>query len=517
LAGIDAAEIAMKLDHRLVPLALALVVAACGTAVRNPVTGETERSVMDERAEIEAGAKAHAEILKEYTPLASPALQAYVSDLGQRLAASSHRANLKWTFTVLDSPEVNAFALPGGYVYITRGIMAYLESEADLAGVVGHEIGHVTARHGAQRATRQQTAGIGVLAATVLGAVVEAAGVRGATQAASQIGQTVAAGNVARYGREQELQADQLGAEYLARSRYDPGNMVDVIQVLKNQELFAADAAKAAGRAVPEGGGWLASHPTSDQRLNDIRAITARLAGGAGRAAWQDDGRERYLRAIEGVTFGDSREHGVVRGRNFYHEPLGVALTAPPGFRVANAAEQLAMVNAAGDAGLIMRLVPKETVQKAGGDHEAILRQGLGATEGRAEKLRLGGSLDATFFAGQRRNAQGQVVPLEATIVNGPGGQVYLLGRVAKDAGARDRARAVLREAELSFRALTAADRTAARPWRLRLVPYPAGGFAALARGTPLSELAEQQLRLLNGVYGGAPEPKVGQLVKVVE
>jgi predicted Zn-dependent protease len=510
----------MKPIRRLAPLALALLLAACGTAVRNPVTGQTERSVMDERAEVEHGAKAHAEVLKEYTPLADPGLQAYVNNLGQKLAASSHRANLKWTFTVLDSPEVNAFALPGGYVYVTRGIMAYLESEADLAGVVGHEIGHVTARHGAQRATRQQSAGFGVLAATVLGAVVEAAGVRGATQAASQIGQTVAAGNIARYGREQELQADQLGAEYLARSRYDPGNMVDVIQVLKNQELFAADAAKAAGRAPPDAPGWLASHPSSDQRLADIRSITARLSGGAGHAAWQDDGRERYLKALDGVTFGDGREHGVVRGRSFYHEPLGVALTAPSGFRIVNAAEQVALINGAGDAGLVMRLVPKETIQKTGNDHEAILRQALGATEGRTEKLELGGGLKATHFAGQRRTAQGQVGPLEATIVNGPGGQVYLLGRVAKDAAARERARGVLREAELSFRAMSTADRAAARPWRIKLVPYPggaAGGFAQLARHSPLTELAEQQLRLLNGAYGSAPEPKAGQLVKVIE
>src|SRR5690606_33053344 len=141
-------------------------------------------------------------------------LQAYVNEVGQKLARQSHRSNLQWTFTVLDSPEVNAFALPGGYVYVTRGIMAHLDSEAELAGVIGHEIGHVTARHGAQRATRQQNAGLGVLAATVRGAVLEGAGVGGATELASQVSQGVAAGHLASYSREQELQADELGAEY---------------------------------------------------------------------------------------------------------------------------------------------------------------------------------------------------------------------------------------------------------------------------------------------------------------
>lgn len=226
----------------------------CGSMVVNPVTGEEERTVMDESAEVAEGQKEHQQVLQEYGAYANPAVQAYVNDLGQRLAAHSHRTQLEWHFTVLDSPEINAFALPGGYVYVTRGIMAYLDSEADLAGVMGHEIGHVTARHGAQRATRQQNAGLGVFAASVLGAVLESQGVSGAGRMAGQVSQTVAAGYVASYGRDQELQADGLGAEYLSRSHYDPRNMVDVITVLKNQERFAADQAQAEGRAAPARG-----------------------------------------------------------------------------------------------------------------------------------------------------------------------------------------------------------------------------------------------------------------------
>ena len=181
------------------------LLAGCGSAVNNPVTGQAERSVMSEAAEIAEGRKSHAQVLQEYGVLQNPRVQAYVNDIGQRLAKQSQRANLQWTFTVLDSPEINAFALPGGYVYITRGIMVYLDSEADLAGVVGHEIGHVTARHGAQRATRQQDAGLGVLAASVLGAVLESQGVGGAGRMASDLSQTVAAGYVSRYGRSKSF------------------------------------------------------------------------------------------------------------------------------------------------------------------------------------------------------------------------------------------------------------------------------------------------------------------------
>ena len=170
----------MRSHNRLLSLALTgLLLGGCAsTTVTNPVTGRAERSVMDEATEVAEGRTAHQQVLTEYSALDNPALQAYVNGLGQRLARQSHRSSLQWHFTVLDSPEVNAFALPGGYVYVTRGILAYMDSEADLAGVIGHEIGHVTARHAAQRATRQQDAGLGVLAATVLGIGLEGMGGR---------------------------------------------------------------------------------------------------------------------------------------------------------------------------------------------------------------------------------------------------------------------------------------------------------------------------------------------------
>jgi predicted Zn-dependent protease len=496
-----------------------LLLAACAS-VTNPVSGQRELTVMDEKTEIAEGAKAHQEVIKEYGVVKDAALQAYVAGVGQKLAAASHRAQLKWSFTVLDSPEVNAFALPGGYIYITRGLMAYLDSEAELAGVLGHEIGHVTARHGAQQATRQAGAGVGVGLVTLGGALLEmATGVPGIAQAAGGAAQAGAAGLIANYSRDQELQADQLGAEYLVRTHYDPGHMVEVIQVLKDQERYAADAAKAAGRAAPSAPGWLASHPSNDQRLQQIRGSAKRLVDKQP-AGWADVGRERYLKAIDGLTFGDGREQGVVRGRQFFHEPLGIAMTAPQGFRIVNDSEQLLLINGTRDAALLIRLVPAELVRKIGTSHEAILRQGLGATDGRSETLTLGGSLPATHFVGRRRDAKGNPGSLDATIVSGPGGQVFLMGRLARDAAALDRARPALREAELSFRPLSAADRAAARPWQLKLVPYPAGGFAQLARSSPLTELPEQQLRLLNGAYGvqgTQAEPKPGQRIKVVE
>ncbi len=479
----------------------------CGTQTVNPVTGQQERSVMSEADEVREGAKAHQEVLKEYGVLKNDRVQNYVNDIGQRLAKLSHRSQLKWTFTVLDSPEINAFALPGGYVYITRGIMAYLDSEADLAGVVGHEIGHVTARHGAQRATRQQDAAIVGLLGGVLGAVLDAKGGGGIGQQIGEVAGMAAAGRVAKYGREQELQADGLGAEYLSRVNYDPRNMIDVIRVLKDQERFAAEVARVEGRPAPQGGNsWLASHPSNDQRLESISKIAAQYQGNKNYA---DEGRVRYLQVIDGMPFGESPEQGLTRGRNFYHSTLNFAMTAPIGWRISNEADQLSFMSPAGDAALMVQLAPPN----AGRNHDEIIRNVVKPVSGRTDKYVLNG-LQATHFTGAVQ-AQGGQRGVELTVATGASGQNFLMIYAAKDAATLQRNRAALRETEASFRAISAQDAAAAKPWVLRTANLPRGGFAEAARNAPMATLPEQQLRLMNGVYSsGAVQP--GALVKMV-
>lgn len=481
------------------------LLAACGSIVQNPVTGKEERTVLTESGEIALGRKEHQQVLQEYAVYDNPRVQTYVNALGQRLAKQSHRSALEWHFTVLDSPEINAFALPGGYVYVTRGIMAFMESEADLAGVIGHEIGHVTARHAAQRATRQQDASLGVLAATVFGALLDSKGAPGLGRAVSDVSQAAAAGTIASYGREQELQADSLGAEYLARIQFSPSNMVDVIRVLKSQEQFAAELARAQGRPAPAQNSWLASHPSNDQRLAAISRLAAQYKGQYG-----DEGRARYLQAIDGMSFGESATQGLTRGRNFYHAGFALAVTAPAQWTVQNAPDRVLLVNAARDAALVVRLAPAQL----GRSHEDVIRNAFKPTSGRVERITLNG-LAATQFTGTRAGAQGSPEPLVVTVVSGPGSNRFVLHWSGKDAAALQRAQAQLREAQASFRPITATDLADARAWVVRTVAWPAGGFAELARRSPL-ESAEQQLRLINGVYGGG-EIRPGQLVKVVE
>jgi predicted Zn-dependent protease len=178
---------------------------------------------------------------------------------------------------------------------------------------------------------------------------------------------------------------------------------------------------------------------------------------------------------------------------------------------VKNGTEAVMLVNGAGDAGLIVRLVP----EKAGSTHEEIIRNVVKPTDGRSEKRSFNG-LTATHFEGTRRNEQGQSQGVVVSVVTGPANRNYLMQYAAKDPAALQRSAVQLKEAEASFRPLSSADRSAARPWTLRTVAYPAGGFAELARSSPLGAQAEATLRLLNGAYAGGPEPRPGSAVKVV-
>jgi predicted Zn-dependent protease len=460
---------------------------------QNPVTGDTNFVLMSEQQEIQMGAQAHQDVLQEYAALDNPALQAYVNEVGQRLAKQSHRPNLQWHFTVVDSPDVNAFALPGGYVYITRGIMAYLNSEAELAGVVGHEIGHVTARHG----VRQQSASTAVGLGAVLGSIL----VPGLNnQAGATLLQSLAQAWTSGYGREHELEADRLGAQYLAKTGYNPQAMIEVIGVLKNQELFAAEQAKRDGRRPHTYHGTFDTHPSNDARLKQVVGEANKYT-----VANPRDGRNDFLHKTAGMYFGDSPDQGVIRGNALLHEKLGLAIRFPQGWQVQNRPDRVMALSPTGDALVELQSGPKgdkplETLQKG-------LKLDAGA---RYDSGRLSG-YPAAFAAGAQ---QGKPVVVAAVVFNGT---QYLIAGISKDKPTYDRERNTLRAAINSFHAITPAEKQAARPYVLQLLTAQAGmTMAGLAEQSPLGADAESQLRLMNGLYPSG-EPKPGQLLKIVQ
>lgn len=274
-------------------LSSVLAISACSV---NPVSGKKDFTLMSEKQELSMGAQAHKSIMKEKKRYNNAALQAYVNGIGQQLAKQSHRSNIKFTFTVLDDPMVNAFALPGGYIYITTGIMAYLNSEAELAGVLGHEIGHVTARHG----VKQQSAGMA--SAVLVSILAKKVGASSGKQF-NQLGTALIRG----YGRKHELQADKLGAEYLARVGHSPESMIDVVRTLKAQEQFAIYQARKEGRQPRAYHGVFSTHPDNDLRLKEVIRASNRFKS----AGTRSENHDAYLRRINGLKYRiDKKSYG---------------------------------------------------------------------------------------------------------------------------------------------------------------------------------------------------------------
>ncbi|MBT8143403.1 MAG: M48 family metalloprotease, partial [Gammaproteobacteria bacterium] len=314
-----------------------LVLSACGT---NPVTGGKDIMVMSEEKEIAIGRQYHIQVMKEYNVYKDRDLQSYVQAIGERLGANSHRPELTYHFTLLDSDEINAFALPGGYIYITRGIMAYMNSEAELAAVLGHEIGHVTARHAARKHSRSLIGSIASVAATV------ATG----SQTVGSLANIAGGALISGYGRNLELEADGLGAEYLARAGYKPEAMIDVVRQLKAQESFEIERAAEEGRSPRVYHGLFSSHPDADKRLREVIAA----ANDVEAVHTYETDPATYMNLMDGVTFGKSKVQGFGGTGEVYHSGMGLALTLPRGWKVDQKSARLQATSAEGDAVLVV-------------------------------------------------------------------------------------------------------------------------------------------------------------------
>ncbi|MDE2117817.1 MAG: M48 family metalloprotease [Betaproteobacteria bacterium] len=445
---------------------------------------------MSEAQEISFGRNADAEVRKQYGVYKSAALQEYVNSVGQQIAKKSHRPNLQYHFTVLDTPEVNAFALPGGYVYITRGILAYLNSEAELAAVLGHEIGHVTARHGVRQASAELAANIGLSITSILVPEINSA-------AGQNLSNILGGALFAGYGRDHELEADRLGAEYLARTGYDPHAMIEVIDVLKHQELLDAEIARQEGREPRHYHGLFATHPDNDTRLQQAVGESSQLA-----VANPTEGYAQFLRQIDGLTFNESSEQGVVRNNKFMHVELGIALSFPQDWRVQNLPDKLLAVSQQGDAVIQLKMD----------------KQSSGTPAGYARRL--------AGFGSNSRIETLDINGLPAALVTTPAamaGVIYLnQSAYIIQCGVKSRAAFTAHRNDMldtihSFHALSETERRQARPLAIRLITARAGDtYANLAQHSPLGKTAENQLRLINGNYPQG-EPVPGQYVKIVE
>jgi predicted Zn-dependent protease len=483
VGGGKIARMSRRLALGLAP-ALYLGLASCAT---NPVTGGQDFVLVTEAQELRIGRQADAQVKQRYPLYDAHRMQAYVEGIGERLAKASHRPGISYRFVIVDSADVNAFALPGGYVYISRGILPYLNSEAELAGVIGHEIGHVTARHSVQRLSAAQGAQIVVSVAQIFVPAIRAAP---AGLAVDALGSALLSG----YGRDQELQADQLGATYLARTGYDPAAMRRALEVLKNQETFDAEIAKQENREPRRYHGLFASHPENDRRVQEIAQHVTLL-----RTENATDGRDEYLKRSEGLVFGDNTHEGVVRDGVFYHRDLGIAMRLPPGWRPVNRPDRFVAIAPQG-AG---RLELRTPVRATGTPAEFVRRT---ESTGDAAPLEING------LAGAMTRSRDRVV---AAIFHAD--RAYtIVGTMTQFASVEADADPLVTSIK-SFRPITEAERDRAKALTIKLITADAGTrMADLAVGSPLGRNAEGYLRLMNGLYPKG-EPVAGQTLKIVQ
>lgn len=466
-------------------LLASLAVVACSV---NPATGQRQVSLIGEQQEIEMGRQADKEIVASMGLYQDQDVQAYVQQLGRKLSADSERPNLPWTFRVVDDPVVNAFALPGGFIYVTRGLMSHLTSEAELASVIGHEIGHVTGRHSVERLSKAQLAQIGLIAGMILEPRI---------QNYADLANTGLGLLFLKYSRDDEREADDLGLRYVYRENYDPREMAEVFRVLRAASQLEGQQ----GGRIP---GWLQTHPTPDERIARVTERVKEVEGGLNNAVVA---RERYMNQIDNLVFGENPREGYFRGNTFVHPELGFQLSFPQGWKTNNQKQAVAAISPREDAIVVLTLAQRDSPQAAA--REFFGQQGI--QQGQALRADLGG-LPAVAHVFGVQTQQGQLQGIAAFVEHGD--RVFqILGYTG--AGNFRRYDDQLSGALASFSRVTDRRALDVQPKRVDVVTLPSAmTLSEFARRYP-STVDLETLAVINHV-GGNTQLAAGTEVKRV-
>ncbi|NWF94438.1 MAG: M48 family metalloprotease [Syntrophaceae bacterium] len=328
------------------PLGLAGLLLWTLSCAVNPVTGKQELMLLSEADEIQLGRQTDSQVVQEYGIYEDPKLTAYLNDICQRLGKVSHRPNLTYHFKLLDVSVVNAFAVPGGYVYLTRGILASLNSEAELAGVLGHEIGHIAARHSAKQYSKAQLAQIGLGVGMIF------------TEKApllSELAQLGVGMLFLRFSRDNEREADDLGVEYSIKAGYDASQLASFFETLERMNPGSDRTGLPA---------WFSTHPNPEDRLQAVRARAKEWGQKLGVRELKLN-REPYLKTIDGLVFGEDPRQGYVLDHVFYHPGLRFQFPVPANWKLTNTPSRVQMVSEKEDAIILFSLAAGQSSGEA--------------------------------------------------------------------------------------------------------------------------------------------------------
>ncbi len=483
-------------------LALGLTAIGGGACTVNPATGERAfTGGMSAREEIETGRKLHPQILAEMGGAdGNKALARYVDSIGQLLARTSERTDLKYTFTVIDSDIVNAFAIPGGYIYVSRGLLALADDEAELAGVLAHELGHITALHHARRRGQTLIANVGLLAAGVLAGAVAP----GAERGIMGLGQHAATGVLRSFSRENEYEADDLGIRYLSRAGYDPQAMARFLAKLRAHSRLEAIIAGRAPDSIDRFD-YLATHPAPRARVTRASAKAKRV-----KVRQPMSARDIYLDKIDGIVYGESPAQGFARGRDFIHPDLRFRFRAPEGFRLHNAP---AAVTAEGPGDSLIVFDLERNAGRRGTYFYLTSVWAKGARLERVRNITVNGLKGAEGFT--RINTRRGVVDLRLVAIRGQRDGIFRLMFLSPP-GRTARLRRGFEATIASFRRIGSAEAASVKPRRLKIVRVRRGETQrTMARRMADAERPLERFRVLNGI-GPRDRLRPGQRVKIV-
>lgn len=488
--------------NRLLALLFIPAVLALGACSTNPATGEQSfTAFMSPEREKEIGAEEHPKIIKSFGGVYGDVeTGAYVAGLGARLSQHSEMPGITWTFTVLNDSKVNAFALPGGYVYITRGLMALASNEAEVVGVLSHEIGHVTARHTAQRYSTTMATSLGL---RVLGALGQAAGIPSGAGNMAALGAQMA---LQSYSRDQEMESDMLGVRYMTRAGYSPDGMTTFFEKLRVHQRI--EGLMAGDENAAERANIMATHPRTAERIEQAVSLAAEDGVSAKRL-----GGEEYLNTINGMIFGDDLEQGLVRDSAFIHPGLGIRFEVPTGFVLINMPTKV-VAKKGDDAAIIFDMASPEEVRKATGLKDYVQRiWAKGVRLNNVERIRIN-AMDAVTAVGAI-NTQGGRRDLRLVAIQGEGNQVFRLLFISTPQ-LTSALNIPFRHTTYSFTRLSEAEIADAKPYRIRLHTIQAGDSAkTLAEKLPMTRFRAEWFEALNAI---APNDalQVGETIKLI-
>ena len=322
-------------------LFLTLLLPSCSI---NPVTGKRDLVFQSEAQEIAMGKSYDPQVVASFGLYEDEKMQQFINEKGKEMGAISHRPHLNYEFKILDSPVINAFAVPGGYVYFTRGIMAHFNNEAEFAGVLGHEIGHVTARHSVKQQSTQTLAQLGL----IVGMVASKDIARYAGQAQEALGLLFL-----KFGRDDESQSDQLGVEYSTKIGYDAHEMAHFFTTLNRMR---------GGNEVEQIPTFMSTHPDPADRENKVGQAATKWQAGKPRSEFKVN-RNQYLKMIDGLVYGEDPRQGYVDDNKFFHPELKFEFPIPTGWKSLNSPLQFQMAPDDGKAIMVLRLAEGQDLE----------------------------------------------------------------------------------------------------------------------------------------------------------